>query len=131
MVCLVIFLYDYILSNIYLFIFIGVDFSVLVGRKRKPFTWSANLGTATLGALKNIILQQHNLKAEFDKEDTSLEFTINSIGEKYKLVSDSDFRDMLRRMVDRHVSQFTVTISTPSKAFSSYDLKTVCNLYDL
>lgn len=34
-------------------------------------------------------------------------------------------------MIDRHVSQFTVTISTPSKAFSSYDLKTVCQLYEL
>jgi len=103
----------------------------LVGRKRKPFTWSANLESATLSALKDIILQRCDLKAEFDKEETSLEFTIDGIGEKYKPVSDSDFRDLLQRMVDRHAVQFTVSISTPSKAFSSYDLDTVCKLYGI
>ena len=61
----------------------------------------------------------------------SLEFTVNSIGEKYKPVSDSDFHDMLWRLVDRLMSQFTVAILTPSKAFSSYNLNAVCKLYGL
>src|SRR5947208_16057723 len=100
---------------IFTFIYIyGIDFGILVGRKRKPFTWSAHLETATLHDFKSIVLHQYDLKSEFDKEDMSLEFTVNSIGEKYKPVSDSDFRDMLRRLVDRLVSQFTVAISTPS-----------------
>jgi hypothetical protein len=112
-----------------LFLF-DVEFSVLFSHKRKTFPWAANLETATMTTLKTIIVNQYDLKAEFDKEDVSLEFT-DSNGGKYKPTFDSDFRDMLREMANKHVTLLTVAASTPSKAFSSYDLKTVCKLYDL
>lgn len=114
---------------IFTFVLFDVDFAVLVGRRRNSFNWPANLETATMSTLKAIIVKQYNLK-EFDNEDASLEFT-NSNGEKYKPAFDSDFRDMLLGMAYKHETLLTVAVLTPSKAFSSYDLKTVCKLYDL
>jgi hypothetical protein len=83
-----------------------------------------------LDLLKSELFLQYNFGADFNQEDTCLDFLIDA-KERCSPRSDVAFRNMLQGMVSKKKFWLSVQLVTPSKAFSSYNLSTVCKLYDL
>ena len=114
-----------------MYLVLNVAFQLFVGRKRTAFSWPANLETVTQDQLKNELFAHYNFWTEFDIEDTSLDFIVYDTKERWTPINDISFRYMLRKMVGNNMSRLSVQLLTPSKAFSSYNLNAVCQLYGL
>jgi hypothetical protein len=110
---------------------IGIVFKFFVGRKRIPLSRPINLDTVTQDELKNELFADYNFGMEFNIEDASLEFVIYDTKEKFIPMNDITFREMLRTMAGKNMFRLSVQVSTPSKAYSSYNLNTMCQLYGL
>jgi hypothetical protein len=106
-----------------------IDFDLFIGRRRTAFPWSVDIETATISSLKSELFAHYRLDTEFVLHDTSLDFTIYDIRERCSPGNDAAFRDMLRKIVRKNTFRLSVHLLTPSKAFSSYNLKAVYKLY--
>ncbi|CAG8657578.1 7617_t:CDS:2 [Paraglomus brasilianum] len=101
-------------------------FELIVKPNRKSsFMWVANPSTATLADLttaifaKYLALEQLNVVFDFVTEDD----------DAYSPRNDATFQGMLRQLVAADKRKITVSLETPSKPFSDWELKDVCQLF--
>jgi hypothetical protein len=109
------------------------EFDVVVKPKQtKSFKWTANFEEATLDGLKEYIREEYNPPA-LENDGAVLKFVTNDgkNTERYSPRNDQDFCKVLRLFVSKSISKFTVSIETPSKAFSDWSFPKVCQLYEL
>src|SRR3954447_4342965 len=109
------------------------EFDVVVRPKQtKSFKWTVNIEEATLEGLKEYIREEYNPPA-LENDGGVLKFVTNDgkNTERYSPRNDQDFCKVLRLFVSKSISKFTVTIETPSKAFSDWSFPKVCQLYEL
>ncbi|CAG8514150.1 11360_t:CDS:2 [Paraglomus occultum] len=101
-------------------------FELIVKPNRKSsFIWLANPNTETLADLMSVIfakypaLEQLSVAFNFVTEDD----------DAYSPRSDATFQEMLRQLVAADKRKITVSLETPSKLFSDWELKDVCRLF--
>ncbi|PKB97236.1 hypothetical protein RhiirA5_506297 [Rhizophagus irregularis] len=104
-------------------------FDVVIKPKRvKTFKWTVNIEHATLEGLKNFI--RGTCPTPALENDGAVLNILNDEG-KYLPMNDQDLRELLQVFVSKKNLKFTVTVETPSKAFSDWTFPKVCQLYGL
>ncbi|KAF9922559.1 hypothetical protein BGZ67_010386 [Mortierella alpina] len=101
---------------------------VVKPEKKVAFSWCGIVDTATLDDLKKIIFDLYPQYAH----DDYLEIYVYNGQPKPELIrDDEDLRKILRVVKTTSKARLTISLETPSKNFSAWTFKDVCDEYNL
>ncbi|KAF9090644.1 hypothetical protein BGX29_011353 [Mortierella sp. GBA35] len=105
------------------------SFGIVVKPEKKiSFSWIGVVETATLGKLKGRIFEYY---PQYAHDDYLEVFFYNGQPKPACIRSDEDLRDIINFAKATSKARLTISLETPSKNFSAWTFRDVCDEYDL